>query len=163
EHDDRDPWMAREDPRAGLRAGAIGELLIHEHDIGQRFIRKSLGFSDGRGGAVYDDPRAPAKHFPQALAERRVVVDDQHPYVTHGTIVFFGTTRPNMRPIRTTALPGGRDLPVLGQGTWRMGENARHRGAEVEALRAGIELGMTLIDTAEMYASGGAEKVVGEA
>ena len=44
-----------------------------------------------------------------------------------------------------------------------MGENARHRGAEVEALRAGIELGMTLIDTAEMYASGGAERVVGEA
>ena len=68
-----------------------------------------------------------------------------------------------MRPMRTTALPGGPDLPVLGQGTWRMGENARHRGAEVEALRAGIELGMTLIDTAEMYASGGAEKVVGEA
>jgi diketogulonate reductase-like aldo/keto reductase len=44
-----------------------------------------------------------------------------------------------------------------------MGENARQRGAEVEALRVGIELGMTLIDTAEMYADGGAEEVVGEA
>ena len=65
--------------------------------------------------------------------------------------------------MRTTVLPGGAKLPVLGQGTWRMGENARRRTAEVEALRLGIELGMTLIDTAEMYADGGAEKVVGEA
>ena len=65
--------------------------------------------------------------------------------------------------MRTTALPGGASLPVLGQGTWRMGENARERAAEVEALRAGIELGMTLIDTAEMYADGRAEEVVGEA
>ena len=95
EHDDRDPWMAREDPRAGLRAGAIGELVIHEHDVGQRFIRKALGFGDGRGRPGYHDARAPAKHVPQALAERRVVVDDQHPHVTHRTIVFFGTTRPN--------------------------------------------------------------------
>jgi diketogulonate reductase-like aldo/keto reductase len=54
-------------------------------------------------------------------------------------------------------------VPVLGQGTWRMGEDANKRKGEVAALRAGIEVGMTLIDTAEMYASGGAEKVVGEA
>ena len=54
-------------------------------------------------------------------------------------------------------------MPVLGQGTWRMGESSGERKSEVAALRLGIELGMTLIDTAEMYASGGAEKVVGEA
>ncbi len=65
--------------------------------------------------------------------------------------------------MRTTALPGGVDLPVLGQGTWRMGESAKSRTSEVDALRTGIELGMTLIDTAEMYADGGAEEVVGEA
>jgi diketogulonate reductase-like aldo/keto reductase len=65
--------------------------------------------------------------------------------------------------MRMTALPGGANVPILGQGTWRMGENARKRAAEVEALRTGIELGMTLIDTAEMYADGGAEEVVGEA
>jgi diketogulonate reductase-like aldo/keto reductase len=65
--------------------------------------------------------------------------------------------------MRTTTLPGGERLPVLGQGTWRMGEDPRTRKTEVAALRVGIELGMTLIDTAEMYASGGAEKVVGEA
>jgi diketogulonate reductase-like aldo/keto reductase len=54
-------------------------------------------------------------------------------------------------------------VPVLGQGTWRMGEDSKNRAREVAALRTGIELGMTLIDTAEMYANGGAEKVVGEA
>ena len=65
--------------------------------------------------------------------------------------------------IRLTKLPGGDRLPVLGQGTWRMGEGTRNHDREVAALRLGIDLGMTLIDTAEMYASGGAEKVVGEA
>jgi len=68
-----------------------------------------------------------------------------------------------MPEIRTTRLPSGTAVPTLGQGTWYMGENAQKRGGEVAALRHGIELGMVLIDTAEMYASGGAEEVVGEA
>ena len=68
-----------------------------------------------------------------------------------------------MTRLRTTKLPSGEALPVLGQGTWRMGENARARKTEVAALRLGIDLGMTLIDTAEMYADGGAERIVGEA
>lgn len=42
-------------------------------------------------------------------------------------------------------------VPVIGQGTWRMGEDRRQRDQEIAALRSGIELGMTLIDTAEMY------------
>jgi diketogulonate reductase-like aldo/keto reductase len=54
-------------------------------------------------------------------------------------------------------------VPVLGQGTWRMGEDPKKRASEVAALRTGIDLGMTLIDTAEMYANGGAERVVGKA
>jgi len=61
------------------------------------------------------------------------------------------------------ALPSGERVPALGQGTWHMGEDRRRAAAEVAALRLGIELGMTLIDTAEMYGSGGAEAVVGEA
>ena len=65
--------------------------------------------------------------------------------------------------IRTTKLPGGEAVPVLGQGTWRMGDDKSKQKSEVAALRTGIELGMTLIDTAEMYANGGAEKVIGEA
>ena len=65
--------------------------------------------------------------------------------------------------MRTARLPGGERIPVLGLGTWRMGEDRERRRREVEALRTGIELGMTLIDTAEMYADGGAERVVGEA
>jgi diketogulonate reductase-like aldo/keto reductase len=65
--------------------------------------------------------------------------------------------------MRTVALPSGEAVPVLGQGTWRMGESAARRADEVAALRLGLDLGMTLIDTAEMYGSGGAEEVVGEA
>ncbi|MBA2374801.1 MAG: aldo/keto reductase [Rubrobacter sp.] len=65
-----------------------------------------------------------------------------------------------MRKIR---LPSGEEVPALGQGTWGWGEDASRRGGEVAALRLGLELGMTLVDTAEMYADGGAEEVVGEA
>jgi len=54
-------------------------------------------------------------------------------------------------------------LPLIGQGTWEMGESRRSRGQEVRALQLGLALGMNLIDTAEMYASGDAEEVVGEA
>ncbi|WP_296261602.1 MULTISPECIES: aldo/keto reductase [unclassified Pseudomonas] len=56
-----------------------------------------------------------------------------------------------------------KTVPVIGQGTWRMGEDPHRRQDEVSALRRGIELGLTLIDTAEMYGEGGAETVVGEA
>ena len=54
-------------------------------------------------------------------------------------------------------------LPRLGSGTWHMGESAGRRAEEVAALRLGMDLGVTLIDTAEMYAEGGAEKIVAEA
>src|SRR5213592_4858976 len=64
--------------------------------------------------------------------------------------------------MKTVTLPDGERVPVLGQGTWRMGENKRASKEEVAALRLGIELGMTLIDTAEMYGEGGAEKVVAD-
>ncbi|MEH2921216.1 aldo/keto reductase [Samsonia erythrinae] len=59
--------------------------------------------------------------------------------------------------------PDGTRVPAIGQGTWYMGEDARMKAQEIAALRAGIDLGLTLIDTAEMYADGGAEEVVGEA
>jgi diketogulonate reductase-like aldo/keto reductase len=65
--------------------------------------------------------------------------------------------------MRTVALLDGTCVSALGQGTWRMGEDNRARAKEVAALRLGIELGMTLIDTAEMYGEGGAEEVVGQA
>ncbi|MBN3728674.1 aldo/keto reductase [Burkholderia sp. Ac-20379] len=63
----------------------------------------------------------------------------------------------------TIALPDGERVAKLGQGTWEMGERPARRGAEIAALRAGIELGMTLIDTAEMYGDGATEELVGEA
>ncbi|GGM24948.1 aldo/keto reductase [Pseudomonas asuensis] len=65
--------------------------------------------------------------------------------------------------MKTVRLPDGTAVPALGQGTWHMGEQASERAQEIRALRRGLELGMTLIDTAEMYAEGGAESVVGEA
>lgn len=62
----------------------------------------------------------------------------------------------------TVMFEHGLALPAIGQGTWYMGENAGQRQKEIAALRAGIDAGLTLIDTAEMYADGGAEEVVGE-
>jgi diketogulonate reductase-like aldo/keto reductase len=61
------------------------------------------------------------------------------------------------------ALPSGATMALLGMGTWHMGERRRDHAREIAALRLGIDRGMTLIDTAEMYAEGGAERVVGEA
>lgn len=65
--------------------------------------------------------------------------------------------------MKSLAFPHGVTVPALGQGTWRMGERRERFADEVAALRLGIDLGMTLIDTAEMYGSGGAEEVVREA
>ncbi|TFW29779.1 aldo/keto reductase [Duganella callida] len=65
--------------------------------------------------------------------------------------------------MRIVSFPSGVTVPALGQGTWNMGEKASRRREEVRALQLGLDLGMTLIDTAEMYGEGGAEQVVGEA
>lgn len=59
--------------------------------------------------------------------------------------------------------PTDVSVPVIGQGTWRMGEESGRRKDEIAALRLGIELGMTHVDTAEMYGDGGAERVVAAA
>lgn len=65
--------------------------------------------------------------------------------------------------IPQTKLPSGENISRLGQGTWRMGENPAWFEDEVRALRIGLDLGLTLIDTAEMYGEGGAEEVVAQA
>jgi len=65
--------------------------------------------------------------------------------------------------LRYVTLRGGERVPALGQGTWHMGEDRRRAADEAAAVRLGIELGMTLIDTAEMYGSGGAEEMVARA
>lgn len=72
----------------------------------------------------------------------------------------------SVRPHVTLPATAGQaavDLPAIGQGTWFMGEGLAPRRDEVRALQQGLELGLSLIDTAEMYAEGGAEEVVGEA
>jgi diketogulonate reductase-like aldo/keto reductase len=68
-----------------------------------------------------------------------------------------------MEGIRTLPLPTGRTIPVLGQGTWQMGEDPDKREEEIAALRHGVDLGMNLIDTAEMYGDGAAEELIAEA
>ncbi|MFC0134914.1 oxidoreductase [Massilia eurypsychrophila] len=65
--------------------------------------------------------------------------------------------------MRTTKLPSGQAVPVLGQGTWGMGESPGSRAGEIEALRFGIDAGMSVVDTAEMYGDGATEDLVGQA
>jgi diketogulonate reductase-like aldo/keto reductase len=65
--------------------------------------------------------------------------------------------------MRYTKFPSGESIPVLGQGTWQLGEHPKRRNEELAALRLGIDLGMTLIDTAEMYGDGASEQLVADA
>jgi len=65
--------------------------------------------------------------------------------------------------MRSCKLPSGAAMPALGLGTWRMGESARRRADELDALKFGLELGYPMVDTAEMYGEGSAEEIVGEA
>ena len=65
--------------------------------------------------------------------------------------------------MKTVTLPDGTQVPALGQGTWYLGEQPAVRARELAALRTGIEHGMTLLDTAEMYGGGRSEELVGEA
>lgn len=65
--------------------------------------------------------------------------------------------------MKHVTLPGEEVVPSMGQGTWKMGERAERRSDEIAALRAGVELGMTLVDTAEMYGDGAAEVLICEA
>ncbi len=65
--------------------------------------------------------------------------------------------------MRNVDLPSGNRMPVFGLGTWRMGEHADHYQQDIGVVRAALDLGITLLDTAEMYGEGGAEEVIGEA
>ena len=65
--------------------------------------------------------------------------------------------------MKTITFPDGTAVPALGQGSWMMAEDPARRADEIAALRAGLDLGLTLIDTAEMYADGESERLVGEA
>ena len=73
------------------------------------------------------------------------------------------STKATVSKIRTLNLPSTESVPVLGQGTWGLGEDHAKRRTEIAALRLGLDLGMTLIDTAEMYGEGASEELIGEA
>ncbi|GES27600.1 aldo/keto reductase [Streptomyces angustmyceticus] len=68
-----------------------------------------------------------------------------------------------MTRTRTVTFPSGVRVPALGQGTWHMGNDPARRAEEIAALRCGLDLGLSVIDTAEMYGNGAAEELVGEA
>src|SRR6185437_13241920 len=84
-----------------------------------------------------------------------------HPHRDIATAITGGAMA--TRAVPSTKLPSGESVPVLGQGTWHLAEDPRRREDEIAALRLGLDLGMTLIDTAEMYGDGAAEELVGEA
>jgi diketogulonate reductase-like aldo/keto reductase len=63
----------------------------------------------------------------------------------------------------SVSFPSGDSVPALGIGTWHMAENRRHHADEIAALRLALDLGLTVIDTAEMYGDGAAERLIGEA
>ncbi|MBS1165906.1 MAG: Oxidoreductase, aldo/keto reductase family [Proteobacteria bacterium] len=65
--------------------------------------------------------------------------------------------------MKTVRLPSGENVPALGLGTWMIGDDAQRRADEIAALRRGMDLGLSLIDTAEMYGEGASERIVGEA
>ncbi len=65
--------------------------------------------------------------------------------------------------MRSVRLPDGRDMPVLGLGTWKMGEDRARAAEELRVVRHALDIGVTLLDTAEIYANGGSERIVGEA
>ena len=65
--------------------------------------------------------------------------------------------------MKTVTLPSGETVPALGQGTWNIGDSSATRAAEIATLRSGLDLGLTLIDTAEMYGEGASEELVAEA
>lgn len=65
--------------------------------------------------------------------------------------------------MKKVRLPSGEEVPALGLGTWRIGDNRSQRAEEIATLRLGLDLGLTLIDTAEMYGSGRSEELIGEA
>lgn len=68
-----------------------------------------------------------------------------------------------MAGIRTIALPGGETIPALGIGTWNLGDTRQQRADEITALQVAVDLGMTVVDTAEMYGNGASEELVADA
>src|SRR5204863_7688227 len=99
-------------------------------------------------------------HSGSLTATAKIAAEAKHEWPPNSSIKPITITdNEQEHEMKTVSLRDGESVPALGQGTWRMGENARAHKEEVAALRLGIELGMTVIDTAEMYGEGGAEKV----
>jgi diketogulonate reductase-like aldo/keto reductase len=81
----------------------------------------------------------------------------------HDGLRIFAKRAAVMTSMPSVSLPSGETIPAIGQGTWQMAEDRSRRADEIKALRAGLDLGMTLIDIAEMYADGAAEELVADA
>src|SRR5579871_6451526 len=131
---------------------AIGDVALHPVGRpGHRHIEQHGGGAAGREKPEQSRHDLEKPHRAVLTAARRF------PKPLRARYPCLMSTMPTVR------LPTGETVAALGQGTWTMGDSSRRRKEEVTALRLGLDLGMTLIDTAEMYASGGAEEIVGEA
>ena len=130
-------------------------MLIVTHEMGfAAKVADRIAFLDAGRIIEYGPPRQ-VFHESRRAARAAVPADLSRPQQLLSAAM-AGT-------IRSVRLPDGVEVPCLGQGTWRMGEVASKKPGEIAALRSGLDLGMTLIDTAEMYGDGGAEDLLGEA
>ena len=139
----RRPLQGRPGPTGGM--GARGEAQVSRGRRGRAGVGPRSAYRPPAGEELREDARprrTGARECPRPASLRR---------------------RPGAPVITRPFGPTGVPVAVVGQGTWRMGEDAARRREEVAALRVGIELGMTHIDTAEMYGDGGSERLVAEA
>src|SRR5882762_7839174 len=137
------PWrMLSSLPKNLRKTGAGMDPPLSLRMIGD----KKLPACESAGRSLRNQAKLLAKQSTQVAGAAAMTI---RPATAHG--------------IPTTRLPSGEAIPSLGQGTWGMAEDVRRRKDEIAALRVGFDLGMTLVDTAQMYADGGAEALVGEA
>nr|GEU28184.1 hypothetical protein [Tanacetum cinerariifolium] len=127
------------------RKGGRSRLSRRRHGHGHRSARRLDGLRAQRG--VGRNPAAPGQ--------------PRHPPAQAGHVT--SNTKDKEASMKLVTFSSGATVPALGQGTWNMGEDPARKADEVRALQLGLDLGMTLIDTAEMYGEGGAEDVVGAA
>lgn len=155
---------------SSVRDNAYGRLMRHVDEAGGNTQSLYLVVADP--DACSAAPRPPAPRSSSTSRTRTTAVAASLAAIRRATsgasaAMIPGHEAPSIhhrrRCMKTLTLIDGQEVAAIGQGTWHIGEQPGERKREVAALREGIELGMTLIDTAEMYAEGGAEDVVGAA
>jgi diketogulonate reductase-like aldo/keto reductase len=163
-----DPAHRVQHALVGVGAIEVAGDLGAQHPTGTGMIGRA---TNGDGAAVFygGQQRAGIGAIVRAGAADDVAVrssgrnDGHASYCTQSGDCHYASHVSALPPLRSVTLADGTSVPALGLGTWRMGERLQDATREVAALRHGLDLGMKLIDTAEMYGDGGAEKIVARA